>query len=151
MRLSYTCKVAEGRPRTEQSHKGDCDIRNIVRRYAKAGEPLPAVNPAHYSGEDHIPPPDYSSAMRIVAAANSQFAALSSKVRDRFKNDPAEFLAFLQNPANQDEAVALGLATKRPVAAPSNAPDGASKSEKAPKKTPAAKADGGQPKGDSDQ
>jgi len=151
LRVSSSFKVAEGKARTEQSHRGECDIRNIVRRYAKAGEPLPPVNPAAYSGEDYIAPPQFDEAMRVVASAQSVFAALPSKIRDRFKNDPREFMEFLHNPANADEAVGLGLAVKRPVAAPSNAPEAPSKTASSPKKTPAAKADGGQPKGDSDQ
>lgn len=151
LRLSIECKTREGQARTEQSHKGECDIKNIVRRYAKLGEPLPIPDAKQYTGENVILPPDYSEAMRLVASAQSRFASLSSSIRDRFKNDPSEYLAFLQNPANAAEAIKLGMAIKRPVAPPPDAPEVPSKTAKVSPKTPPANDGGGQPKGGSDQ
>lgn len=151
LKVSSNLKVREGRPRTEQSHKGECDIRNIVRRYAKAGVPLTNPDVSSYSGENYVLPPLFTDAMRIVADANSTFASLPSKIRDRFQNDPSSFLEFMHNPANADEAVALGLATKRRVAPPPAVSEGKEKSPPKAPKTPPANDGGGQPKGGSDQ
>lgn len=156
MRLSITCKVREGRPRAEQSHKGECDIRNIIRRYAKLGEALPAIDPSQYTGEDYAIPPDYTEACRIVAAAQSRFDALPAKIRDRFKNDPQEFAEFINNPKNADEAVKLGMGVKKaPKDAPTPPPNASDTALKAPNKAKASAApkgaDEGQPKGGSDQ
>ena len=40
------------------------------------------------------------------------FLDLPAKVRDRFKNDPGQFLEFATDPSNVDELVKMGLATK---------------------------------------
>ena len=55
---------------------------------------------------------DYRSAFDQVKRADAAFEALPSMVRKRFNHDPAEFLDFCMDPKNQDELVALGLATK---------------------------------------
>jgi len=43
---------------------------------------------------------------------------LPAKVRDRFGQDPAEFLAFLSNPENADEARRLGILKPQEAAPP---------------------------------
>ena len=58
--------------------------------------------------------PEYRQYRDIVNAANAKFMALPAIVRRRFDNDPAEFLDFMQNPANRDEGIKLGL-IKEPV------------------------------------
>lgn len=39
------------------------------------------------------------------------FMTLPASVRERFANDPGEFLKFAEDPANLDEMVDMGLAT----------------------------------------
>lgn len=154
LRLSIKCINAEGSPRTEQSHRAECDIKNIVRRYRKEGTPFTLPDESRYTGENYVAPPDYAEAMRRVAAAHSMFAEQPSHIRDRFQNDPQRYLEFLDNPANAEEAVALGIAKFRPIAPPPAAPNEASaagKGTKKAEKTPAGKPDGGQPEGGSDQ
>jgi len=56
---------------------------------------------------------DYQSAANAVIAANQSFAALPAKIRNRFNNDPAALLAFIEDDANAEEAYALGI-LKRP-------------------------------------
>jgi len=46
-----------------------------------------------------------------MEAGKTAFATLPSHVRRRFENDPQEFLAFMADPANQDEVIKMGLAT----------------------------------------
>ncbi len=53
---------------------------------------------------------DFQSSMERVATSREMFADLPAKVRDRFNNDPAELLQFLEDPRNKAEAVLLGLA-----------------------------------------
>ncbi|AXH77749.1 MAG: internal scaffolding protein [Microviridae sp.] len=52
---------------------------------------------------------DYHSAMIMVSTAQESFEALPSSIRNRFHNDPFEFLSFIEDPANKEEAVNLGL------------------------------------------
>lgn len=151
MRLSSSCKNAEGEPRTEQSHAKECDIRNIVRKYAQQGIDMTMPDPNTYSGEDAEPLPDYTYAMQVVANGQSRFASLPARIRDRFKNDPSQYLAFLQDPRNASEAVSLGLAVAKPTPIEVPPPEEAPTPVKGSKKSHSGKPDGSQPKGDSDQ
>lgn len=92
---------------TEQHHGEDADINVIVSRFLKTGEmPQNAIEPRYGDFSDVV---DYHTALNAVIAAEAQFDALPAKLKDRFSNDPQELMNFLQNQANRDEAIALGL------------------------------------------
>lgn len=96
---------------TRQSEMDGCDIHNILKQFSQQGfEDLVRQNAARGQYADLTSLPDYQEALNTVMAANQAFAALPSQVRDRFHNNPQEFVEFLANPANQDEAIRLGLA-----------------------------------------
>ncbi|QCQ84869.1 internal scaffolding protein [Blackfly microvirus SF02] len=104
---------------TRQSEMAGCDIHNILKQFSQRGfEDLVRQNAALGQYADLTDLPEYQDALNIVHAADASFAALPSQVRDRFHNDPMRFIEFLQDPRNQDEAVRLGLATKRPEPEP---------------------------------
>lgn len=105
---------------TKQSHKDECDINLILKRFERTGV-LEHVreNPARYL--DLPSDPDYQEALNTVIAAEQAFAELPSRVRERFNNDPGKFLEFTADPENLDEMVKLGLA-KAPPPSPSPAP-----------------------------
>ena len=52
---------------------------------------------------------DYHDGMNTLLAANDAFNSLTSKIRRRFNNDPAEFLDFVLNEDNLEEINSLGL------------------------------------------
>lgn len=106
------CSVDKGR--TKQSFTEESDINNIVKRYERTGAlpDLIAENPRYGDFSDL---PTYQDSLHIVSFAQEQFAALDAPIRSRFANDPAQFLDFASNPANLDEMVKLGLATKKVV------------------------------------
>lgn len=52
---------------------------------------------------------DYQTSKNKVIAADKAFKKLPAAVRSRFKNDPAELFAFLDNASNLEEAKKLGL------------------------------------------
>lgn len=109
--------------RTKQSFKDDCDINNIMARYIKTGViDFTARNQPRYGD---VTGASFESAMATVAAANTMFHELPARVRDRFRNDPAKFLDFVNNPDNKDEARALGLLKPVPEAPAPIAPAGA--------------------------
>lgn len=127
--------------RTKQSDLESCDINNILRRYVKTGE-LAGIKSNPIFG-DFSSSVDFKESMELVIFAQEQFAALPARVRDRFNNSPAEFLAFCDDPKNVDEMVAMGLATKRvdnAVPAPKSGGDsvspGSVKSEDSKEKDP---------------
>lgn len=119
---------------TEQSHRDSCDINIILAKYEKSG-----VIPLGKDGQpffgDFSEVPDFHSAQLAILEAEQSFMQLPAKLRSRFDNDPGKLLAFLEDPANKDEAISLGLINKpaasvppaptpepNPVPAPSPAP-----------------------------
>lgn len=96
--------------RTQQHFKDECDIDRILKKYSETGflvSPLEPRRPAKWGDFSSVA--DYQSAMNRLAGVQEAFEALPSRVRERFRNDPMQMLAFLEDPANKDEAVKLGL------------------------------------------
>lgn len=95
-----------------QSAKEEADINTIVRRFGLTGE-LPNDVAMPQSG-DFSNAVDFHASMNLVVQAQEEFLRLPADLRARFSNDPGNFIAFFDDPANQDEAIRLGLATRRP-------------------------------------
>lgn len=93
---------------TEQHHREDCDVNVILRNYMKTGV-LPTSQKTPLFGDFSGTPQDYGDAVKLIEDANARFASLPSAIRERFGNDPLQLLRFLDNPANAEEAVKLGL------------------------------------------
>jgi len=94
--------------RTDQQYTEEADINNIMRRYEKTGQ-LPSRSSKIGIYADVSQLPDLLTASNIVHDARTKFEALPSKIRERFANDPAQMIKFLQNPQNLEEAQKLGL------------------------------------------
>ena len=99
---------------TQQSFKDEADINTIVRRFGLTGQ-LPQDLQMPVSG-DFTGISDYHTAMNMVLAAQDEFLRVPPEVRARFQNDPAQLMAFLDDPANRAEAESLGLVTASPAA-----------------------------------
>lgn len=101
----------------QQSFKDECDINTIMARYMKTGEMPAGHRPPRY--EDLTRAVDYHAAMNMLHAAESMFSALPAKIRERFSNDPAEYLAAIEEAhdpaatALRDELIDLGLLERR--------------------------------------
>lgn len=93
---------------TKQSFKDECDINNIVSRFAKTGVLDHEVLVKPKFG-DFLGVSDYQSALNQVIEAEEAFDNLPAKVRSRFKNQPVEFLEFCADEKNYHEMVELGL------------------------------------------
>lgn len=99
---------------TQQNDAKDCDINVIMQRYKVTGQiPLPTMPPRF---GDFSEVTDYRTAIHQVMSAKDTFNKLPAKIRARFSNNPALFLDFFKDPANLDEAVKLGLVTKKEAA-----------------------------------
>jgi phage internal scaffolding protein len=109
-----------GPGRTIQSFKDECDINTIMKRFEATGQVSHLNNRAPQFGD--VDAFDFRTAMDLVLDARAKFDALPSKVRDRFANDPARLLAFLDDASNRDEALALGLLNPPPAPEPTPAP-----------------------------
>lgn len=99
---------------TKQSFKDECDINNIMKKYKNTGM-LPEMIKTQPQYGDFSEVSDYMESMNIVLKAQEQFQNLSADVRNRFQNDPAQFLDFANDPKNGEEMVKMGLATKKEV------------------------------------
>lgn len=95
--------------RTKQSFKDECDINIIMARYMKTGV-VNFVNrfSPQYSDVSSL---DYQDAMLKITQAQSMFRELPSDLRANFNNDPAAFLAFVQDPDNRPQMAEMGLLT----------------------------------------
>lgn len=116
---------------TKQSDAPAADINTIVKRWMNDGVLPQNLNKGLAQFVDVSEVPDYRGCLDLVIQAQQTFNELPSAVRERFQNDPAAFLDFVHNPANIDEMVRLGLASKREepstraASAPQNASDAA--------------------------
>lgn len=94
---------------TEQHHKMECDINNIVDKFDRRG--VIEHRNEHRGTYGFATSNDFQEAMYVVAEAQSMFNELPSHIRNKFENDPAKFLDFVQEPKNAGQMVELGLAT----------------------------------------
>ena len=62
--------------------------------------------------------------MNLVRTSQEAFEAMPATVRDRFNNDPARFMDFVNDADNYDEALKMGIVNPRPkpVETPAPAP-----------------------------
>lgn len=67
-------------------------------------------------GHDFSQEPSMQDAMNVVYQSKQAFEALSDEIKNNFKNH-VEFLKFIDNPANAEKMLNLGLMTKKEVAA----------------------------------
>lgn len=98
----------EGETRTKGSLKDDSDINLIMKRFERTGI-LPQVGGGRFEDLQEV---DYQTAMNLTIEAGQAFASLPARMRERFGNDPAQLLRFLEDPRNREEAVALGIVAK---------------------------------------
>jgi len=122
-----TGEITHPPSRTKQEFKDECDINNIIKAYKITGQIAHiSANAAKGVYMDLPEPTDYQESLNIIRQAEQSFDSLPAKIRDRFKNDPTQFLDFLKDPKNRDEAMDLGLIDRPPIpvapAAPPVAP-----------------------------
>ena len=91
----------------KQEFKDDADLNSIMRKFQKTG----AIDHyAKYQGEyGEIGPAGLHQAMNTVIRAQNMFDELPSSIRNRFDNNPQDFLSFVQDPDNYQEAKELNI------------------------------------------
>lgn len=111
-----TGELAPPVSRVKQEFKRECDVNNILKQYSRTGM-LNHVSARAAQGmyADLPDSVDYQESIALVRDAEYRFMSLPAKIRDRFGNDPASFLAFCADPKNLEEMRALGLANKPTV------------------------------------
>lgn len=98
--------------RAKQGFKNEVDINTIMAKAKKTGLLPVAATDAFYG--DFSSGNDFLTVQNRLLKARDEFNALSAAVRSRFENDPAKMLDFLSDPANEAEAIKLGLRKEKP-------------------------------------
>jgi phage internal scaffolding protein len=93
---------------TEQCHKDQCDIMNIINQYDRTGL-LTHINTSKAEFGDYSGDNDYQKNLNMVMEAQENFMQLPSKVRQEFDNDPGKFLAFASDEKNAEKFEKFGL------------------------------------------
>lgn len=95
---------------TEQSHRKRVNINSIIRKYRKTGLFPHRKEEPRYG--DFTQAEDFYEAQNRILQAETDFMSLPSDVRAEFKNDPAKLIEYINDPANEDEAILNGLIPK---------------------------------------
>jgi phage internal scaffolding protein len=96
---------------TEQSHKDQCNVNKIIAKYDREGI-IRHVSRIEAKFGD-LDGKDFKDMQDQIITAKNMFMELPSEIRNRFKNDPAKLLEFMEDSQNRDEAIKLGLIDER--------------------------------------
>ncbi|WNK14584.1 MAG: internal scaffolding protein [Microvirus sp.] len=110
--LASSLSCPPGSSLTHVEFQQETDINYIAQQFGLTGllpNAFPSLNYADFS-EVY----DYKTALDSIHNAHDQFMALPSAIRSRFNNNPQELLVFLEDTANREEAVKLGLVNPSP-------------------------------------
>ena len=102
--------------KTEQSHKSEVDINNIVAKHGT--ELISKVAALQQFTYDDVTGNDFQESMNAILKAKESFTLVPSKIRREFDNDPAIFMDFIHNPDNKDQLVQWGLMNPEQVIQP---------------------------------
>lgn len=118
-----------GPGRARQSMKDECDINNIVARYARTGMVSHMARGAPvYVDVSELG--DYREVVDRIARAERVFAALPAKVRAAFDNSAPAFMDACLDPSQADRLVELGVFAPERAADSGGAPSGEGESPK---------------------
>ncbi|AXL15014.1 internal scaffolding protein [Microviridae sp.] len=92
---------------TEQHHKEECDIINIVKKYDKLGLDFEMFTAENCM--DITDAPTYLEMQNKIAQANQTFEALPARIRAEFDNSTQNFLEAISDPENASKLEEIGL------------------------------------------
>lgn len=110
--------ISEFGPSKAIQNAPDTDINELMKRMSVSdGSVLPTqlgqIDMAYY-GDFTEDPEDLRTVLDTHRNAQDMFRKLPATIRSRFGNDPLNMLTWVQNKENADEAVKLGLLTRKP-------------------------------------
>lgn len=105
-----------GRTLVQKHMAAETDVNQIVNRYTTKGV-LPLANNRVATYGDFTDVGTYHDAMNRITRIERDFAALPAHIRHACRNDPAELVDLVTNPARTEQAIELGL-LERPKPAP---------------------------------
>lgn len=96
---------------TDQSQLKETDINHIYSKYMKTGEiNLINANVGRYADLTEIT--DLGEMLEAVKFAKETFMTIPGELRAKFDNDPENFIAYLNDPQNDEEAIKYGFKVK---------------------------------------
>jgi len=102
--------------KTEQNHKSEVDINNIVAKHGT--ELISKVAKLQQFTYDDVIGNDFQESMNAILKAKESFSQVPSEIRKHFENDPAKFMDYIHDPENKDQLVSWGLMKKEQVIQP---------------------------------
>jgi len=107
--LSPSEKVVspKGIKKAKQEFKNDADINSIMKKFQKTGI-ITHVN-KHQGQYGDMSPQTLHESLNTVRTAETMFNELPSSIRNKFENQPGQFLEYVQDPKNYADAKAIGL------------------------------------------
>lgn len=102
-----------GKSMTVQAPADEVDINRIMARVLK-GQPVLTSNAEPFYGDVS----EFSGLQESiikVQEAEDLFMQYPASLREKFENDPVQFVDFMSDPKNTDEAIKLGLALPKPI------------------------------------
>lgn len=108
--IGLQCVTLDGEPEvslTKQSEKDNTDINLIVKQFERSGI-LPVMNQTPVFA-DVSEVTSYQESLAVVQKAELMFNALPAEIRKQFGNSPAAFLDFVNDPANGQKLIDMGL------------------------------------------
>lgn len=105
---------------TVQSPTEEVDINKIMARVAKGQTVLTRIGEPFYGDVSEFG--GLQEAYMKVQEVEDLFMQFPADTRERFDNDPINFVEFLEDPNNRAEAEKLGLVNKKPVPEPASSP-----------------------------
>lgn len=99
-----------------QADADRCDINKIMARHSATGL-VDHLSQHHGAYGDIAGALTYQESMDLIRNADEMFSSLPSKIRTQFDNDPGQFLAFCEDPDNEEEMVQMGIKEPQPPVA----------------------------------
>ena len=110
--------VPVGKTRTQIQFQEQCNVNNIIAKYKKTGSVTHVRNAQEGVYADLSELPSLQEAYSVINQAQNAFQEVPAQVRQRFGHDPQAFIDFLSDQKNDEEAIKLGLKTKKPEPQP---------------------------------
>lgn len=102
------CTVNEEPSKTDQSQLEKTDVRHIMAQYLKTGQLTHiARNVGVFADVSQVQ--DLQESINQVRLAETAMMALPSQLRDKLNNDPQEFIHWINDKNNTEEAIKYGL------------------------------------------
>lgn len=109
--------INEEPSKTQQQFRDETNINNIMRKY-HAGQGVTHLSNRQGTFADVSNIKTYQQSLQTVIDAQRSFGELPSAVRKRFGNDPYQLVGYLEDPANIEESIKLGLRNPPPNSPP---------------------------------